>query len=264
MTILDKIIENKKLEVAQAKKSVALEELKDRPFFHRKTISLIHNLKCDYNIITEFKRQSPSKGIINANVGIESVVKSYQKNGAVAVSILTDQLYFGGSLADVQMARPMLDLPILRKEFIVDDYQIYESKAIGADVILLIAACLSKEQIQFYTSIAHELGLEVLLELHDESELNSITKDNILVGINNRNLKTFDVSLDHSIALRKQLPSHCIPVAESGIHSANDLLTLYRSGFKTFLMGEYFMKHPNPGDQLKNLLTELHDNDGTI
>ena len=260
MTILDKIIEVKRQEVSEAQNKNPIEKLKDQTLYHRETLSLESALNKNLNIISEFKRQSPSKGIINAHVDIKTTTENYERNGASALSILTDKSFFGGSNQDIIDVRDHINIPILRKEFIIDTYQIYEAKSIGADAILLIASCLSPLQVKEYTDLAKSLNLDVLLELHNEEELNHIGPENKLIGINNRNLKTFDVSLDHSIHLRNQLPNDCIAIAESGIHSEEDVKNLMNNRFSTFLIGEYFMKEDDPGLKLNTLIHSINDN----
>ncbi|AZI20503.1 indole-3-glycerol phosphate synthase TrpC [Chryseobacterium taklimakanense] len=247
MNILDKIIATKKQEIAASQKLKSFSELKDSEFFGRKTFSLKQNLKNKSGIIAEFKRKSPSKGIINAYSEIKDVVRSYENNGASTISILTDQEYFGGSSADILAVRNSVEIPILRKDFMVDEFQFYEAKAMGADVVLLIAACLSPAQVHEFTELSHQLGLEVLLEIHTEKELRHFNPNIDLVGINNRNLKNFEVDLQHSVDLKNLLPENVLSVAESGIYSKEDFTFLKEKGFDGFLMGEYFMKNENPG-----------------
>lgn len=247
MTILDKIIERKKEEIAFAKSKISLDNLKDSEFFGRKTFSLKESVKNRNGIIAEFKRQSPSKGIINDKVSPLEVVTKYEEFGASGISILTDTDFFGGSFQDILNVRNEINIPILRKDFMVDEYQFYEAKSFGADVVLLIAACLTPSQVQEFTALAHELNLEVLLEIHTEEELKHFTSEIDLVGINNRNLKDFKVDLQHSVNLKNLLPKGTLSVAESGIYSLEDFQFLKEKGFDAFLMGEYFMKHENPG-----------------
>ncbi|KEY19387.1 indole-3-glycerol phosphate synthase TrpC [Kaistella antarctica] len=247
MNILDKIIKQKKQEVSKAKRQISLPELKDVALFNRKTFSLKESVKSGSGIITEFKRQSPSKGIINDKADVLEVVKSYQKCGASGISILTDSEFFGGKLEDILKVRNEISIPILRKDFMIDEYQFYEAKANGADVILLIASCLSPTQVQEFTQLSHELGLEVLLEIHTEEELNHCNKNIDSVGINNRNLKDFKVDLQHSVNLKNLLPKEVLAIAESGIYSLEDFKFLKEKGFNGFLMGEYFMRNANPG-----------------
>lgn len=247
MTLLELIINQKLEEITEAKRRTSLEKLKASPFFSRESLSLKKTLKSKTGIIAEFKRKSPSKGLINAEAKVFEVAPEYEQYGASAISILTNNEFFGGSSNDIESVRLEIQIPILRKDFILDPYQIFESKAIGADLILLIAACLSAAQVEEYTSLAHELGLEVLLEIHSEEELDHLNKDIDLVGINNRNLHDFKVDLDHSIRLKDSLPKGILSIAESGISSKENFLFLKEKGFDGFLMGEYFMKHPSPG-----------------
>lgn len=246
MTILDKIIERKKEEIAVSKATVSINQLKGSGFFERKSFSLKETIRNKNGVIAEFKRQSPSKGIINNSVQPLEVASAYENFGASGISILTDTDFFGGSFEDILKVRNHISIPILRKDFMIDEYQFYEAKSMGADVILLIAACLSPDQVQEFTALAHELDLEVLLEIHTEEELKHFNPNIDLVGINNRNLKDFKVDLQHSVQLKDQLPDDTLSVAESGIYSPEDFKYLKEKGFDGFLMGEYFMKNPNP------------------
>lgn len=257
MTILDKIIERKIQEVADSKSKIPLEQLKDSEFFGRETFSLKETLKSKSGIITEFKRQSPSKGVINDQVSPLDVVSQYEKFGASAVSILTDQDFFGGSFEDILSVRNQINIPILRKDFMIDKYQFYEAKSIGADVILLIASCLSPTQVSEFAELAHSLDLEVLLEIHSEDELKHINSKVDFVGINNRNLRDFKVDLQHSVNLKNQLPKDILSVAESGIYSEKDFRFLIDKGFDGFLMGEYFMKNENPGKKFGDFISNV-------
>lgn len=246
MTILDKIIITKKEEVKTAKRKISISGLSDSEFFARESFSLKKSVKEKTGIIAEFKRQSPSKGIINDKVKPLEVVSAYEKFGASGISILTDTPYFGGSYQDLISVRNEIKIPILRKDFMIDEYQFFEAKSWGADVVLLIAACLSPSQVQEYTELAHELGMEVLLEIHTEEELKHFNQNVDLVGINNRNLKDFKVDLEHSVRLKNLLPKDTLSVAESGIYSLKDFQFLKEKGFDAFLMGEFFMKNDNP------------------
>lgn len=257
MTILDKIIEQKRKEIADSKTKNPIQKLKDSEFFDRETLSLKQSIKDKTGIIAEFKRKSPSKGIINDKVSPLEVVSQYEKYGASGISILTDSEFFGGNFEDILNIRKEVNIPILRKDFMVDEYQFYEAKSIGADAVLLIAACLSPNQVQEFTELAHSLNLEVLLEIHTEEELNHFNKDIDLVGINNRNLKDFKVDLQHSVNLRNLLPKDTLSVAESGIYSVEDFKFLKEQGFDTFLMGEYFMKNENPGRKFEKFVKEI-------
>lgn len=257
MNILDQIIARKKEEIQRSKSRISLTELKNSQFYERPTLSLKDSVQNKSGIIAEFKRKSPSKGLINGNANVLDVAKSYEKFGASGISILTDADFFGGSSNDILEVRSSITIPVLRKDFMIDEYQFYEAKSMGADVILLIAACLSPSQVQEFTALSHELGLEVLLEIHSEEELNHFNKNVDLVGINNRNLKDFKVDLQHSVNLKNQLPSKVLSVAESGIYNIDDFKYLNEKGFDGFLMGEYFMKNENPGLAFENFAKEL-------
>lgn len=227
--------------------------------YTRKTISLVEGLSRPNasGIIAEFKRKSPSKGIINDQVDPVQVTKAYQDAGASAVSILTDEYFFGGNDQDLLRARQALDIPILRKEFIIDEYQVHEAKALGADLILLIAACLSKEEVVRFSTVARSLGLEVLLELHDEDELEHVCDTVDLVGINNRSLKTFDVNIERSLKMASQLPKGKLKVAESGIDDPAQVKLFKENGYSAFLIGENFMKTNDPGMALNEFRNQI-------
>jgi indole-3-glycerol phosphate synthase len=259
MTILDEIIAYKKKEVASCKELISLKELKEQEFFHRETYSLKASIldKKKTGIIAEFKRKSPSKGIINDVVKVEDVTTGYAAGGASGLSVLTDFNFFGGSIEDLLKARQVNQIPILRKEFIVDEYQIIEAKAFGADAILLIASVLEAKEIEKLYKVANSLNLEVLLEVHDEEELKKINGHADLVGINNRNLKTFVVDIENSIKLAGMLPADISKIAESGIDSPETIIRLKNQGFDGFLIGENFMKTSNPGLAFKEFVQKL-------
>ena len=257
MTILDKIITRKKEEIAFSKSKISTSQLKDSVFFGNAGISLKESVKNKSGIIAEFKRQSPSKGIINDQVTPLEVVSAYEKFGASGISILTDKDFFGGYFDDILNVRNQIRIPILRKDFMVDEYQFYEAKSMGADVVLLIAACLSPLQVREFTALSHELGMEVLLEIHTEEELKHYHSEIDLVGINNRNLKDFKVDLQHSVQLKNLLPENCLSVAESGIYTVEDFKYLKEKGFDGFLMGEFFMKNPSPAKAFEEFATDL-------
>ena len=245
--ILDIIIEYKKLEVARAKEITSLATLQQSENFNRQTISMRQFL-LDENktgIIAEFKRKSPSKGIINATATVEAVTAAYTKYGASALSVLTDEQFFGGNVEDLKKAR-INHIPILRKDFMIDAYQIAEAKAMGADVILLIAACLTPQQVKEMAVYATSLQLEVLLEIHTEQELQHICDETAIVGINNRDLKTFKVDINRSIELSKKIPDNKIKIAESGINDIETIRIFKNEGYHGFLIGENFMKQPDP------------------
>lgn len=259
MNILEEIIAYKKTEIALQKEKAPVSLLENMPLFERQTYSLKKNIlnSSTNGIIAEYKRKSPSKGIINKHSTVEEVTAAYCNHGASGISILTDNNYFGGSLKDLTGAR-FNNIPILRKEFIIDEYQIVEAKANGADVILLIAACLSINEVEHFSSFAKQLGLEVILEIHDELELNYISTNIDLVGINNRNLKTFIVDLSHSIQLADKIGDSFLKISESGIRSVEDIIFLKGHGFNGFLIGENFMKEENPSTAFVNFSKQLH------
>lgn len=248
MTILDTIIATKKLEVARRKEAVPLETLQQSPLYNRSPLSLAMSLQTGRStgIIAEFKRRSPSKGLINGTATVANVVTAYEKYGAAAVSVLTDGEFFGGQSADLIEARSCVNIPLLRKDFIIDPYQIHEAKSIGADVILLIAACLQPEDVYMLAQEADDLGLSILLELHEESELDHICSYTNIIGINNRNLKTFEVDIEQSLRMASQLPTDTLKVAESGIDKIDMIQLFKQAGFDGFLIGEQFMKAPDP------------------
>jgi indole-3-glycerol phosphate synthase len=210
-------------------------------------------------IIAEFNRKSPSKDWINQSAKSELIVPAYQKAGASGVSILTDSHFFGGSLNDLLAAAPLVDMPILRKEFMVDEYQIIEAAKAGADLILLIAACLEPEQVLHLAKTAHENGLEVLLEIHNQKELRHITDEVDLVGVNNRDLHTFKTTLETSAELSPFIPDRCVKISESGIGSALDISYLKHFGYRGFLIGESFMKTSDPGKACNQFINEIKD-----
>ncbi len=259
MTILDKITEHKRAEVEKAKKRVSLEELMDYALFSKPVPSLTEFLLNPEKsgIIAEHKRQSPSKGIINDKLDVRDVVRGYEGAGASAVSVLTDSEFFGGKNEDLIAAREEISIPILRKDFIIDPYQVYEAKAIGASAILLIAAILSPEESKELGALANYLGMEVLMEFHDETELNRMNPYVNAAGINNRDLKTFKVDLDKSAQLADNLPSGLPKVAESGISSPEDVKFLRSKGLTGFLIGENFMKTDDPGMACKEFIEKI-------
>jgi len=259
MSILDTIIEEKRKHVAECKKLIGQHEFEHEPLFNRKTISLKERMlqPNSSGIIAEFKRQSPSKGIINDKVLPQIITKAYQDAGVAGVSILTDTPFFGGFPDDVILSRKELSIPILRKDFIVDEYQLFEAKALGADVILLIAAVLEKEEVAHLAKIASSLGLEILFEVHDSEELEKICPEVTVVGVNNRNLKTFAVDLDQSMQLAKLIPDNFLKISESGIENPETIKKLKLSGLNGFLIGESFMKTDNPGGACKRFIEQL-------
>lgn len=259
MNILDRIVENKKKELVEKKQSTSIDMLAKSSYYERKTISLSESISFDNasGIIAEFKRSSPSKGVINNTVSPLQVAKDYQAAGASAISILTDVDFFGGSDDDILSVRDYIDIPILRKEFIIDPFQIHEAKSLGADIILLIAACLTPNEVRAFSALARSLSLEVLLELHDEDEIGHICDEVNFVGINNRSLKTFDVNIQRSLDMAKKIPSAKLKIAESGIDNPATISLFRENGYAGFLIGENFMKTADPGDALSNFIKSI-------
>jgi len=258
MNILEQIVANKRGEVEQRKKEVGVNALEAERFFKRTTYSLKQFIvdPTKTGIIAEYKRKSPSKGVINDVDSVEAVTRMYAGFGASGISVLTDYNFFGGSLDDLLAARDN-DVPLLRKDFMIDEYQVIEAKAFGADVVLLIAACLTKTEVKHLAVAAKKLGLEVLLELHNESELDHICSEVDLVGVNNRNLKNFEVDLQHSVGMAEKIGNGFIKIAESGINDVNNIRFLKQHGFHGFLIGEYFMKQADPGRAFKEFTYSL-------
>lgn len=262
MNILEEIIAYKKEEVEQRKELYPVKLLEKSIHFEAPVVSLKKYLlrKDKYGIIAEIKRRSPSKGLINPHVSIERTSIGYMQAGASALSILTDEKYFGGSNEDLTLARKFNFCPILRKDFIVDEYQVIEAKSIGADAILLIAAALDPDQIQNFSTQAQRLGLEVLMEVHNEEELISNIHDSVdIIGVNNRDLKTFTTDLITSVALSEKIPSAYVKVSESGINDPEDIIYLKKYGFEGFLMGEHFMKQSRPENGCREFITRLKE-----
>lgn len=249
MNILDKIVKDKHKEVNLKKELIPIKTYEQLPFFGMKTTSLSKKLRAsNTGIIAEFKRKSPSKSVINNNALVEDVAIGYENAGVCGISILTDEIYFGGTLDDLIVAKENCSLPLLRKEFIIDAYQIIEAKAIGADAILLIASILTRAQIKQFSELAKSLNLDVLLEVHNEEELHkSIMPSLDMLGVNNRNLKTFGVSLEISKQLSELIPNDFVKISESGISSIDAIKELRPFGYQGFLIGENFMKTENPG-----------------
>ena len=258
MNILEQIVAHKRKEVEQRKKEVSVKFLEAERFFSRKTFSLKQFIvdPTKTGIIAEYKRKSPSKGIINDRDSVEAVTRMYAGFGASGISVLTDYNFFGGSLDDLVTARDN-EVPLLRKDFMVDEYQIVEAKAFGADVILLIAACLSPKEVKQLATAAKRLELEVLLELHDESELDHVCSESDLVGVNNRNLKNFEVDLEHSVRMVEKIGNDFTKIAESGINDVKNIRYLKQHGFNGFLIGEYFMRQQDPGKAFKEFTYSL-------
>lgn len=259
MSILDQIVADKKIEVARRKSLFPVSYWEASPLFERKCISLSTRLKTSRSgILAEHKRRSPSKPNINSRLSVSEVASGYENAGVCGMSVLTDGKYFGGSLDDLVIARATTQLPLLRKEFIVEEYQLFEAKAHGADLILLIAAVLTRAQIQQLSTAAQRLGLEVLLEVHNQEELEKSLMPSLdLLGVNNRNLKTFSVSLDTSRHLADQIPNDFVKVSESGISEVASIQELQTYGYQGFLVGENFMKTDRPGEAAQHFINLL-------
>lgn len=260
MNILDKIVARKKEELTSAKAKTSVKELEQSLYFNRETFSLKDFLldPSKTGIIAEFKRKSPSKGIINDGVTVEEVTTGYASAGASALSVLTDRDFFMGHDDDLLAARKVNQIPILRKDFMVDEYQIIEAKALGADIVLLIAACLTPQEILSFAKLAKSLGLSTLLEVHSQEELDGTLNPFLdVVGVNNRNLKDFTVSIDTSIALAKTIPSDFLKISESAISNPETIKLLKTEGYNGFLIGENFMRTENPGKAMMDFVKEL-------
>lgn len=259
MNILDKIIADKYKEVALRKQLIPVKQLEQSVLFDRKSPSLAQALSTSASgIIAEHKRRSPSKATINNNLNVQDVARGYEQAGVCGMSVLTDGKYFGGSLDDLLLARAAAQLPLLRKEFVIDTYQILEAKAYGADVILLIAAVLTREEIKSLSEFAKSLGLDVLLEVHNLEELQKSVMPSLdMLGVNNRNLKTFEVSLETSKSLSAEIPDDFVKVSESGISSIEAIKALQPYGYKGFLIGENFMKTNDPGASATEFIKQL-------
>ncbi|ARK10224.1 indole-3-glycerol phosphate synthase TrpC [Fibrella sp. ES10-3-2-2] len=263
MTILDTIVARKWEEIAERKAAVSDSELRAMPLFGRSVNSARASILAarSTGIISEFKRKSPSKGIINDRVDVAETTRGYVAAGAAVLSVLTDEPFFGGTPADLQAARVANpQTPILRKDFVVDAYQLLEAKAWGADLVLLIASCLTPEQVRSLSAYAHELGMEVLLEVHDADELQRSLCDTVdLVGVNNRNLKTFVTDINTSVQLARLIPDQFVKVTESGLHEASTMVRLHEAGYQAFLIGEAFMKTDDPATALGHLVTDYRE-----
>jgi indole-3-glycerol phosphate synthase len=259
MDILEKIVVDKKSEIKLKKTVIPIRHLEASLLFQRKPVSLANSLrKSKTGIIAEYKRRSPSRSVINQNSSVQDVALGYKNAGACGMSVLTDGKYFGGSLDDLVIARAAADFPLLRKEFIIDEYQIIEARSHGADTILLIAAILTRKEIKAFSELAKSLQLDVLLEVHNEEELDkSIMPSLDLLGVNNRNLKNFEVNLETSISLSKLIPNEFVKVSESGISSVSSIKMLREQGYEGFLVGENFMKTTNPGKSAAEFIKQM-------
>lgn len=259
--ILEEIIAHKRIEIAAQEQNVPISFLEDL-LEKNDDMAKVHSMKASLaasatGIIAEFKRRSPSKDWINRDADAKVIPASYQQAGASALSILTDEHFFGGGLRDIRAARPTVSLPILRKDFIISRYQLLQAKAAQADAVLLIAAALSKEECSTLACEAHKLGLEVLLEMHHEGELDYVNEYVDMAGINNRNLGTFHTDVENSFRMAEKLPADILKVSESGISTPQTVKLLRQEGFRGFLIGETFMKTANPGNTLSTFIKEL-------
>ena len=261
MKILDKIVEDKKIEINKLLSNSSISKLENSHLFSRKCISLKESIKNNNSgIICEFKRRSPSNQNINNISSLSDVVSGYEEAGAAGLSILTNKKYFDGDTQDIIDIRDISNLPILRKEFIISEYQVIEAKSIGSDAILLIASILSEEEIICYSSLAKSIGLEVLLEIHSEDELYKISGDDIdIVGVNNRNLDTLEIDLNNSIELYGKIPSKFVKISESGISEVESILKLKELGYNGFLIGEKFMKTNNPMESAYDFIKKIEN-----
>ena len=259
MDFLKKIVADKKRELQLKKTIIPVRQLEASLLFQRNPVSLANSLrKSKTGIIAEYKRRSPSKSVINQNSSVQDVAFGYKNAGACGMSVLTDGKYFGGSLDDLIIARAAADFPLLRKEFIIDEYQIIEARSHGADTILLIAAILTRKEIKDFSELAKSLQLDVLLEVHNEEELvKSIMPSLDMLGVNNRNLKNFEVNLETSISLSKLIPDEFVKVSESGISSVSSIKMLREQGYEGFLVGENFMKTTNPGESAAEFIKQM-------
>lgn len=261
MTILEQIIQTKRQHLDYQKATYSYAALENRQFFSRSTLSLKANLLAPNSsgIIAEFKRQSPSEGVIHTQPERDKISSGYAKAGAAGMSILTDQPYFNGTNEDLIRVRQQVDLPLLRKDFIIDEFQIVEAKSLGADVVLLIAAVLNRTQIIQFTKLAHSLGLEVLLEVKNKEELERcLHNDCELIGVNNRDLRTFNVNFKKADELAEFIPKSIIKVAESGIDNPYAVRLLQVYGYRGFLIGSHFMRQQHPASACRAFIKELH------
>ncbi|XOV94180.1 MAG: indole-3-glycerol phosphate synthase TrpC [Bacteroidota bacterium] len=261
-SILEQIVADKRKEVAERKALFPVKLLEQSPYFEGKVVSMSQYLKRPdkIGIIAEFKRQSPSKGIINNQAKVEKVSIGYMQAGVAGLSILTDKKYFGGKSEDLTIARSYNFCPILRKDFIIDEYQLIESKSIGADLILLIAACLTPAEVKSLASKARSLGMEVLLEVHNEKELDKTLTDEVnIVGVNNRDLNTFVTNVMTSKKLVEKIPNKFLKISESGISDPATVVDLKKAGFDGFLIGENFMKTTSPERACRNFVKSIRE-----
>ncbi len=259
--ILDRIVEHKKLEIERRRSQHPLSRLKDTDGYHRERRSLCKAIENSehFGIIAEFKRKSPSQQDINLHADAAAVARGYAEAGAAAISCLTDAHFFGARPDDIDHVRAAVNLPIIRKDFLIDPYQIHEAKAMGADAILLIASCLTAQQLDELAEEANDLGLQVVCEVHNEEEVAKISPSVDIIGINNRNLNTFKVDISTSLELQTMLPPGILRISESGIEDPQTIVKLRRSRFRGFLIGTYFMRQPDPGRACAEFIRKTHE-----
>ncbi len=258
MNILDQIAAVKREEVRGRKITTPVTILEKSPFFSHPPLSFKAVLsKSEPSVIAEFKRKSPSKGDINKSADIRKVTAGYQKAGVSAVSVLTDEKFFGGCNSDLRDAADILKIPILRKDFIIDEYQVVEARSLGASAILLIAAILTAQEIDAFSRLAKSLGMDVLFEIHDLPDMEKMSENTDMIGVNNRNLKTFKVSMHNSTDLLQYLPQNCLKVAESGFRTFEDVMLMFNEGYDAFLIGERFMKEDDPAEAARKFISNL-------
>ncbi len=260
MNILDEIIAHKKREVEEKKNLVPVKMLEQSIHFETRPLSMKKHLQREdkTGIIAEFKRKSPSEGIINEHAKVDETTTGYVQAGAAALSVLTDTQFFGGENEDILLARKHNSCPIIRKDFILEEYQVLETKALGADTVLLIASALTPEAAKNLAAFTKSLGMEVLLEVHNEEELKAYLNEDVdMLGVNNRNLGTFETAIQTSIELANQIPDQFVKVSESGIKSPETIIELRNYGYQGFLMGTYFMKHERPEQACADFINKL-------
>lgn len=263
MNILERITAAKR-EVLKVRKTTNPASTLERSVYFKRQMPSFHEAleTPGPSIIGEFKRQSPSKGIINMRADIRQVAKGYQAAGVAAMSVLTDEEFFGGTSSDLQEVAGFLQIPLLRKDFIIDEYQVIEAKSAGAAAILLIAAILNKKEIEILSGLATDLGMDILFEIHDEKELDKLNEKIRIVGVNNRDLKNFEINPDKSAGFLQRLPKDCLKVAESGFHATGDVKMLHKMGYDAFLIGENFMKTEDPGIAAARFINDLMEKTG--
>lgn len=256
MDVLTEIIARKRERVSAAKELVPLDQMRSLATSSRTPHALRTALRAGgINIIAEFKRRSPSKGIIRPDADLRQIVKSYEAGGAAAISVLTEEDYFSGTLDDLRTVKATVRLPVLRKDFVFEEYQVYESAAAGADAILLIVAALDDELLEELRRLAEdELGIDALVEVHTSDEMKrAVASGASLIGVNNRDLRTFEVSIETSLFLANEAPSNALLVSESGLRNADDLRRLHAAGYRGFLIGETLMRAEDPAQALNEL-----------